>query len=333
MRIGRRLPCQSVLRTAFTELAGVRHPVVQAPMAGVSGGALAGAVAAAGGLGFLGVGARDAEKIAPEAQRARDAGGRFGIGLMAWALERDPALFDAALAAEPFALSVSFGDVAPWLERAREHGLVTFVQVQDAQSARAALDAGADVLVAQGTEGGGHTGAVGTLPLLQVVLPPARAAAVPVLAAGGVASGAALAGALAMGADGVWVGTRFAASEEALGTAAAKARIVAAGADDTVLTRVFDLAIGAAWPERFPGRALRNAFSDRWHGREGELAPGSHADAIAAARGRDDWDEAYIYAGQASGAIETVEPAARIVERLVADAEALLRDRVPGLLS
>ncbi|HSD77342.1 MAG TPA: nitronate monooxygenase, partial [Solirubrobacteraceae bacterium] len=256
-----------MLRTAITERWGIEHPIVQAPMAGVSGGALAGAVSAAGGLGMLGVGrASTAGWIRAEAARAAAPGRPWGAGLMAWALAERPELLGAALAERPRVVAISFGDVAPYADAVHAAGADLVVQVQTAADAERALAAGADVLVAQGTDAGGHTGQVGTLPLLQVLLE--RAGGAPLLAAGGIGGGPAIAAVLALGADGAWVGTRFAATREGAQSEAAKAAIVAAEAQDTVLTRVDDLAEGHPWPARYPGRALRSAFTDRWHGRE-----------------------------------------------------------------
>jgi nitronate monooxygenase len=163
-------------------------------------------------------------------------------------------------------------------------------------------------VVAQGTEAGGHTGAVPTLPLLEAVL---AVADVPVLAAGGIATGRGLAGVLAMGCAGAWIGTRFFATREALGDDTRKQRIVAAHENETVHTRVFDIAQGLAWPEEFPGRALRDDFTARWHGRENEIPGGGYSGG-------------HVYAGAAVGAIGDVPPAGELVERIARDAEARL---------
>jgi nitronate monooxygenase len=246
---------------------------------------------------------------------------------MAWALELRPELLDATLAGSPFFVSVSFGDPAPYADAVRAAGVRLVAQVSDRATADRALAAGVDVLVAQGTDAGGHTGSVGTLPLLAEVLEVAGPDGPPVLAAGGIATGDQVAAVLTLGAAGVWVGTRFAATTEALGADAAKRRIVAATAGDTVHTRVFDLALGYPWPAEYPGRALRNAFSDRWHGAERHLQEEREpaAQALADARQAGDYDTAYIYAGQASGLVHDVPPAADVVQRLVRDAEAALR--------
>ena len=293
-------------------------------MANVSGGDLAGAVSGAGGLGFIGVGhSTDVRWIAEQSALARDHG-RFGIGLMAWAIELRPELLEATLAAGPAAVAVSFGDPAAHVPAIREAGALAFAQVHDGASAYRAVAAGVDALVAQGSEAGGHSGAgVATLPLLQVVLEIGDAAGLPVLAAGGIATGRAVAGVLAMGAAGAWIGTRFAATREALGRPAAKQRMIDADETDTVLTSVFDIAQDIPWPPQFPGRALRNAFAERWHGREHELRAQRQAAqaGLEEARTAEDFSEMYVYAGQASGLVLDVPPAAELVARLASDAE------------
>jgi nitronate monooxygenase len=193
-----------------------------------------------------------------------------------------------------------------------------------------AQEAGVDVLVAQGTEAGGHTGRRATLPLLQEVLSLTDR---PVVAAGGIATGRGMAAALVAGAAGVWIGTALLSCTEGLNTPAARARVRAAGGDDTVLTRAFDIAQGLAWPERWPGRALANDFSRTWHGREEEL----RQDAVAAqrvvdARRTDDLDQAPLYAGESVGLVTAERSAADVVREIDAAAEKALR-AVPRLLA
>ena len=167
-------------------------------------------------------------------------------------------------------------------------------QVQDAEKAERAVEAGVDVLVAQGTDAGGHTGSVGTMPLLQRVLEIGDAAGKPVLAAGGIATGRGIAGVLAMGAAGAWIGTRFCATGSRSGTISAKRSILEAERPATVHTRVFDLTQGIPWPEEFPGRAIRNSFTARWHGREEDLRTqrASAAMELREARESGDYSEA-----------------------------------------
>jgi nitronate monooxygenase len=324
-----------VISTPLTQLFGIRHPIVSAPMAGWSGGELAGAVGEAGGLGMIGVGsATPTDWIRDQARKARERG-PFGIGLMGWAVEGRPELLEATLAEEPAAVSISFGDPAPYADEVREAGVFLMSQVQDAEKAERAVEAGVDVLVAQGTDAGGHTGSVGTMPLLQRVLEIGDAAGKPVLAAGGIATGRGIAGVLAMGAAGAWIGTRFCATRESLEDDKAKQRILEATETGTVHTRVFDLTQRIPWPEEFPGRALRNGFTARWHGREEVLRThlSSAAMELREARERGDYSEAYIYAGQAAGLVNDLLPAGELVERLAAEAEERLgacRDLLSG---
>jgi len=304
---------------------GVDVPVAGAPMAGVSGGRLAAAVSAGGGLGLIGVGnTTTAEAIRAEAAVASQAGRPFGIGLMAWVLPGQPGQFDATLEAGPALVSVSFGDLDPWVLRFREAGIRVATQVGHVADARVAADLGVDVIVARGGEGGGHgRDAVGTLPLLQGVL---DAVDLPVLAAGGIVTARGLAAVLAAGAAGAWVGTAFLASPEAANTAAARARIRAARDTDTVYSRVFDVGQRIPWPAEYGGRSLANGFSARWAGREDELARDQDAQAeLAAARQAGDYDTACLYAGQGVGLVTAERPAAEIVAGLGAGAERLLR--------
>jgi len=314
-----------VISTDLTRLIGVRHPIVSAPMAGWSGGELAGAVSAAGAFGMIGAGsATPTGWISGQAEIARRHG-PFGVGLMSWALEGRPELLDAVLAERPASVSLSFGDPTPYVERVREAGAVVMSQVQDAEKAERAIEAGVDVLVAQGTDAGGHTGRVGTMPLLQKVLEIGERAGKPVLAAGGIGTGRAVAGVLAMGASGAWIGTRFCATAESTGTEEAKRLILNADETATVHTRVFDLVQNIPWPEEFAGRAIRNSFSGRWHGREDQLEEQRSAVGPAFEATRGDYAEDFVYAGQAAGLVGDIPPAGELVARLMAEAEDRLR--------
>ncbi len=293
-------------------------PIVCAPMAGVAGGRLAAAVSSAGALGMIGVGgSADAAFVATEAAFAARSGLPFGIGFMAWALHSDPSPLEAAIDAGPALVSVSFGDITPFVARLRDAGILVATQVGDPDGASAAVDAGVDVVVARGAEAGGHgLDRMATLPLLDAVLERVGHA-VPVLAAGGVGTARGVAAVLAAGAAGAWVGTAFLACPEATNTPAARARVCAAGGADTVFTRVFDIAQGIPWPAPYAGRALRNDFTDTWHGREDELAadPDAHR-RLADAKTAGDFDVAYIYAGQGVGSVTEERPAAEVVAAL-----------------
>ncbi|AFM15634.1 2-nitropropane dioxygenase-like enzyme [Mycolicibacterium chubuense NBB4] len=289
-------------------------PIVNAPMGGVAGGALAAAVSRAGGLGMIGMGsAATVSALDEQLTHVRGLERPFGIGLIGWGVRSRPALLETALAAGPALLSVSFGDDWPWVARAHDAGCVTATQVADLHSAQRAVDAGVQVLVARGAEGGGHgRPTVGTLTLLTEIL---DRVTVPVLAAGGIASGRALSAVLATGAAGAWIGTAFAACKESLLPDAARAVMIAAGDTDTVTTRAFDVALGYPWPATLPERVLRNTFTDRWDGREDELDSAA-IDVLHTAIDEQDYRVAPINAGQGVGEVRTVEPAAAVIERL-----------------
>ncbi|MFC4116855.1 NAD(P)H-dependent flavin oxidoreductase [Nonomuraea zeae] len=312
-----------MLRTWVTDRFGLELPVVGAPMAGVSDGRLAAAVSAAGGLGMFGVPATAAPSwVAQQAAVAAGGGRPYGIGLMAWALGEGAGLLDAVLDARPSLVSVSYGPFGRYVEPLRQAGIVVAVQAGTTDEARAAEQAGADVVVARGGEGGGHGRAeVATLPLLQSVL---DAVSVPVLAAGGIAGARGLAAVLAAGADGAWVGTAFLGCAETTLSDPARERVIGTSETGTAYGRVFDVAQRLDWPPEFGGRALRNAFFDRWDGREEELAADEGAPAeLAAARRADDFDTAYVYAGQAVGMVRELRTAAEVVGEF-AGAEKLL---------
>ncbi|WP_205730082.1 nitronate monooxygenase family protein [Blastococcus sp. TF02-8] len=317
-----------MIRTALTRRFDLATPVIGAPMAGVAGGALAAAVSRAGGLGMIGVsGAHTADVVSEQCALVGNA--PFGVGLMIWVLESKPELFEATVAAAPSLVSVSFGDPAPYVGPLHDAGIAVCAQVNTVADARRALDAGVDVLVAQGTEAGGHTGQRSMLPLLQEVLALTDR---PVIAAGGIATGRAMAAALVAGAAGVWIGTALLSCTEGLNKPAARARIRTATGDETVLTRAFDVAEGIAWPSRWPGRALVNDFSRERHGREEALVD----DAVARQRvveGRRGGDPANapLYAGEAVGLVTTERSATDVVRELTADAEKALR-AMPKLL-
>jgi nitronate monooxygenase len=319
-----------VITTPLTRWFDLQAPVFGAPMAGVGGGELARAVSLGGGLGMIGVGsATDPEWLTAQARLPAESDVSFGIGLMAWVLDLRPELLDAAIAVQPALVSVSFGDPGPFVGPLHDAGIAVATSVNNRADVDRAHDAGVDVLVAQGTEAGGHTGRRATLPLLQEVL---AATDRPVLAAGGIATGAGLAAVLVAGAAGAWIGTALLSCPEAMNTPAARARVRAADGDSTVLTHAFDIAQGLAWPDRWPGRALVNEFTETWHGREEELRGDTAAAALVqAARRDDDLEHSPVYAGEAVGLVIAEESATDVVRRLATEAETRLR-AVPKLL-
>jgi nitronate monooxygenase len=307
-------------------------PVVGAPMYGVGAGRLAAAISRAGALGVIGVGgATTAAWLTDECRVPAADALRYGVGLMAWALERDNGPFAAALEARPDLVSVGFGDYQQYVEPLQSAGVVVATQAGNLAEAKAAEQAGVDLIVARGAEGGGHgRNDVGTLALLQEVL---EVVSVPVLAAGGIATARGLAAVLAAGAAGAWVGTAFLTCEEADTSVEAAERLIDAADTDTAYGRVFDVGQRLGWPPEYGGRALRNSFFDSWDGREDELArDDSAAQALSAARTAKDFDTAYIYAGQGAAMLTERRSAAAVVAEF-AKAETLLRamaDRTSG---
>ncbi len=317
------------LDTRLTRLLGIEHPVLLAAMDVVADARLTQAVSLAGGFGILGGGYGDADWLAAElpalAAAKAAAGLRFGVGFITWSLARQPHLLDQALEARPDAVWLSFGDPAPFAERIRAAGALVICQVQSVAMAVEAVAKGADIVVAQGSEAGGHGASRGTFALVPAVVDAVGDKAV-VVAAGGVADGRGLAAALMLGAQGVVVGTRFYASQEAAGHQAAKERIVQASGDDTVRGLVFDISRRNVWPAPFTGRCLVNAHSEAWTGRETALM--QHAAEIApryqAAREAGDFDMAAVIAGEGAGLVKDIPPAGAIVRDIVERAEGLL---------
>ncbi len=319
------------LRTRLTERLGIRHPVVLAPMDKISGGPLAAAVSAAGGLGLLGGGYGDG----PWLEEAFAAAGNqpVGAGFITWALERQPRLLDLCLERKPAAMMFSFGDATPFVAKCREAGVPTLWQVQRLAQARQALAAGADIIVAQGQEAGGHGMDRGLTSLLPAIRDLAGEEQV-ILAAGGIADGRGLAAALMLGGDGVLMGTRFWVAEEASGPASAKQRMVEAEGDATVRTKVFDVARDVDWPWHFSGRVLQNDFSRQWHGDiEGLKAQAEAERARYQASAEEDYSLRVVIGGEAVDLIHAVKSARAIVEDTVAEAAKLVGGAAKAFLS
>lgn len=313
------------IKTAITRRLGIRHPVLLAPMDLVADARLTTAVSAAGGLGILGGGYGEAQWLVRQLDLLAQSGARFGVGFITWSMAKQPQLLDIALERKPAAVMLSFGDPAPFADRIKRAGALLICQVQSVAIAQQAVAAGADVLVVQGTEGGGHGAARGVISLVPEIIDTVGTA-VPVVAAGGIADGRGLAAALMLGASGVLMGTRFYATEEAAGAAAAKERICAASGDDTVRSVVFDISRRNVWPAPFTGRCLRNAHLERWLGRELELMRhlDEEADKYFAARSAGNFDVAAVIAGESSGLVRAIASAREVIEHTVREAATLL---------
>ena len=317
------------LRTRLTERFGIEHPILSAPMGYVGGGKLAAAVSHAGGLGLIGGGYGDTDWLEREFAEAGNA--RVGCGFITWALAEKPALLDAVLARAPAALMLSFGTIAPFAARIRQAGVPLICQVQTMAHAREAVAAGAAVIVAQGGEAGGHGGSRATLTLVPEVADHLAHAAPDTLlvAAGGIADGRGLAAALMLGADGVLIGSRLVASRECLVPPGFHDAIVAADGDATVKTTVIDVVRELPLAVRVHGPVaadrLRHGVASTRGGAGGSLdAARTRANATGRPSARAIRTNTGVFAGEAAGLIHDVQPAGRIVESMVEQAERLL---------
>lgn len=303
-----------MLRTWITDRFDLELPLISAPMGGAADGRFAAEVCRHGALGMVAAGTRATpEHIRQETATLSANQGAWGVGLLAWVVERKPELIEAVETLAPPLVSVSYGNYASYVPRLQDVGSAVTTQVNSLAEAMAAAAAGVDFLVARGGEGGGHgRNEMATLPLLQELL---ESVDLPVVAAGGIATGRGLAAVLAAGAAGAWVGSAFLGCEETAWPDASKKRVMSAGDGDTIYTTSFDVGLGLDWPMGFGGRALANDYSDRWHGHEEDLA-GSQSPPVG--------EEAPIWAGQAVSLITRLQTVAEVIANF-RSAEDLLR--------
>ena len=316
----------------LVRLLGVTHPILLAPMDTISGSRLVAAVSHAGGFGILGGGYGERAWLERELRclselfASRPA--PFGVGFITWSLAKRPELLDIALAARPTAVMLSFGDPKPFAPSIKRAGSLLICQVQNEEMAEDALAANADILVAQGSEAGGHGADRGTFDIVPAIVDLASGR-VPVVAAGGIADGRGFVAARALGAKGVLLGTRFYASVEADGADEAKRRICEAKNGDTIRSLIFDISRNNVWPAPFTGRCLINDQVRHWRGRELEML--QKIDTVAAdynaAREAGNYDIAAVIAGEAVGLIHEIAPASDIIERIISEAEQIFSQR------
>jgi NAD(P)H-dependent flavin oxidoreductase YrpB (nitropropane dioxygenase family) len=323
------------MRTRVSDLLNIEHPILLGGMASGTNVELVAAVSNAGGLGTLGCAGFPSARIAEIAAELRSKTDRpFGLNLLLFRAEE--ALIQAVLAEHPKV----FASAWPWPDfdlkslfaRAHDAGAKVTHMVSTVHEALRAAEAGADVIVAQGTEGGGHVGVMGTIVLVPQVV---RAIApVPVVAAGGIVDGAGLAAALMLGGDGVLLGTRLLATPESPLPDAYKQAICRSDGHDTLLTELPDVVAGQVWPGAY-ARVLRNGFIQEWTGREGEVRRNRAElqQRLVRARQQGNADDGALLIGQDSGLIDSIEPAGDLVRRIVADAEAVLSRRAEQLLA
>lgn len=304
----------------------IRHPIVSAPMAFAGGGALAAAVSRAGGLGLIGGGYGDPAWLEAQFQAAGDV--RVGVGFITWALRKSPSMLTDVLKHNPAAVMLSFGDPRPFVNEIRGAGAKLICQCQNIDHVWDAIDVGADVVVAQGSEAGGHGALRGTLSFVPETadLLAEHAPDILLLAAGGIADGRGLAAAQMLGADGVLVGTRFWASREAMVPILHHDAIINASGDETLRTTVPDIARQMNWPVGFTARIAQNNFTRRWHGREDALKQNLSEEGpkYLKAFAKGDPEDTAVWFGEAAGMINQIESAGEIVENIASQAARLL---------
>jgi NAD(P)H-dependent flavin oxidoreductase YrpB (nitropropane dioxygenase family) len=323
-----------MIRTPVCDLLGIEHPIALGGMGSIYAPDLVSAVSNAGGLGAMGCHSLSPEQVRAGTAAIRDKTDKpFALNFLIFDMREES--FVAALELRPRVMAFAWPrldqDLKPIIARAHAAGSkVTFMAGGVPEALRAA-EAGADIIVAQGTEGGGHVGWQASLPLIPMVVD--AVAPRPVLAAGGIADGRGLAAALALGADGVLLGTRFLASAESPLHPNFKKAIVESDGHDTLLSEIPDVAAGKVWPGAM-SRSKRNRFIERWAGREWALRQ-HQAEALAQvqdARKRGDKDEAPLSMGQDAGLIHDVPLAGEIVARIAREAEDILMTKLPRLL-
>ncbi len=316
-----------MVHTPVCELLDIRVPVVQACMSTYTSAELVAAVTNAGGLGSLGAANRPLEDLQRELARIGDlTGGPFAVNHAITALDEDA--FQATLDAHPKVVTLALDRPDDCVARIHDAGALVMHQVTTVEQAEAAVAAGVDIIIAQGSEAGGYGGVVSTMPLVPQVVDAVRP--VPVIAAGGITDGRGLAAALMLGAQGVNVGTRFLATRESPIVDSCKHAILGAAAQDAVRAEVWnDIAPGMGTSGyRTVIRALRTPFLDKWSARRDEVLremPRIREElANAAASGR--FHDLMIFGGQSAGAIDDLPSAADVVARIAAEAAAALRD-------
>lgn len=318
------------MRTRLTELMDIDYPIISAPMSRHSGGDLAGAVSAGGGLGTFGA-VFDGDTIDylnDNIARARTASNRaFGVGFITPYLDDHAEQLDAVLDAGVEVVTLSFSDPRPWLGKIKSAGRKAICQVHNFELARIAVEEGADAIVVQGSEAGGHSGDQSLLLSLARALD--AFPDTPVVAAGGIADGRSLAAVLAAGADGAWIGTGFRAVSECreIGDEE-RAAILAADGAGTIRSRVTDIikheALGGrAWPADIANRTALTPTIERWHGREDALQAAIAQDPASFSEMPAD-EKPYLFSG-ATGFIQKKETAAEFMARICAEASAHLR--------
>jgi NAD(P)H-dependent flavin oxidoreductase YrpB (nitropropane dioxygenase family) len=323
-----------MIRTPICDLLDIEHPIALGGMGSATSPALVVAVSRAGGLGALGCHYQSPDQIRERtAAIRRETNKPFGLNFLLFDVREDS--FEAALELRPSVMQFAWArpeqDLKSYFDRAHRAGCKVTHMAGAVSEATRAVEAGADIIIAQGTEGGGHVGWMASMPLIPMVVD--AVSPIPVLAAGGFADGRGLVAALSLGAQGILLGTRFLATIESPLHPNFKQAIVDSDGHDTQLSEIPDIAAGQVWPGAMT-RSRRNRFIERWVGREWALRQ-SRVEAIAklrAARETGDVEEGPLSMGQDAGLINDIPPAALIVTRIAHQAKEILMHELPRLV-
>jgi nitronate monooxygenase len=293
-----------MIKTRLTERLGIEHPIIQAPMASAAGGQLAAAVSSAGGLGMIGGGYGDEDWLSEQFDAAESH--RVGCGFITWSLAEKPHLLTLVLERNPSAMFLSFGDPAPFVAIAKAADVPVICQIQTLKDAIHAIEVGADIIVAQGTE---------------------ESPDVLLCAAGGIGDGRGLAAALMLGADGVVIGSRFWATREAMVHPNMHRAALEATGDQTIRSSVMDIARDLNWPSRYTAHVLQNEFTDRWADDiEGLIEQAASESARwTSAWAAGDTNVANTFIGEVVGLVNSIEPAGALLHDIVSRAHKLLQ--------
>jgi enoyl-[acyl-carrier protein] reductase II len=312
------------MSTKLTDLLNIKYPIIQGGMAWVSDGRLAAAVSEAGGAGIIAAGGRDVKWVGEQIRLARSITDKpFGVNVQLMANNKEE-IIDMICAEKVAFVTLGAGNPVPFFEKFTAAGIKKIPVVPNVKLAKRVQDKGADAIVVEGMEAGGHIGVLTTMALMTQVIPLID---IPIIVAGGFADGRGLAAALIMGASGIQMGTRFLLAEECGVHQNFKEKLITAEDTDTVVT---GLSIGHAV------RGVKNKFTDhflnleRQHTSEEELvrlATGTNR--LAAVEG--DVENGMVQAGQSLSPLCKVEPASKIIENIIAEAKEVLK-RAPGLL-
>ena len=305
------------ISSRINDMLNISYPLICAPMANVTGGLLATKVTEAGGLGLIGSGYCNTQWLETQLNVATP--GMFGVGFITWRLAENPSILDLALKNKPRAVWLSFGEIEPFTEKIKDANVPLICQVQNVKQAKECKAQGADIIVAQGTEAGGH----GANRSLMALIPSVADAVtpLPVMAAGGISDARGFAAAFILGAEGVVMGTRFLACEESLASDYAKTSVVNSSGDNTIRTSIFDYGRGYDFPKPYTARSLENQFINRWQTKkflseeDKEQLKKEYQQSVM--EGID--EDLAVFAGEGIDLIHNISPAKIIMEQLVCD--------------